>query len=194
MICSRAFSSLLLAVMLGFENPGVQAQTSVGSGTTQLSVPDAKGKEAPPPQVRSGIPVCPIQDRVVEPVLHHAVATHKVTLSWNPSARSSNPASVAAGYCVYRRKESKAGKDVATQNPTFAGRERINSVPVLGTTCVDDEVDDDTIYSYVVTAVNANGIPSSPSNEVTVYIPAEKPKSSTGVVAPSCRGGSNVRP
>jgi len=143
---------------------------------------------------RSSLPLCPLAGPTVVLAPHVAVGTHKVTLSWKASAPSPNPDSDAVGYCVYRRKENKAETSAATQNPTLAGRERINLFPVLGTTCVDDEVANATIYSYLVTAVNARGIPSFPSNEVAASIPADEPKSPAKVNAPLCRGVSGAHP
>jgi hypothetical protein len=195
MIRSHACSSLLLAVILvGCAIPRAAGQEGTASGANQLSVPFANGKETPQqPPAHSGLPVCPIPDSAVVPALHHVAGTHKVTLSWKASAPSSSPGSNAVGYCVYRRKENKSGKNGDAPNPLFGRRERINLLPVPGTTCVDNEVDDDAVYSYVVTAVNANGIPSSPSNEVSAAIPAEEPKSTATVTAPSCRTASDVR-
>jgi hypothetical protein len=110
---------------------------------------------------------------------------HKVTLRWNASIPSSNVESKAFGYCLYRSKKRKAAK----QNPTCSDCEQINSIPVAGTGCVDDLVEDGAAYYYVATAINANERISSSSNETTARIPLGKPASSSGPAGsyPRCR-------
>lgn len=193
MIQSQVRSSVFLAAIVGvFAIVSASGQASTGSSSTLQSAQSTKGKESSP-ATPARLPVCPQADVAAVEAPHHASGTHKVTLSWKASPPSSNAQDNAVGYCVYRRKEKKEGKNAVTQNPIFAGRERINLVPVPGTTCVDDDVDDDATYSYIVTAVNANGIPSSPSNEAPAPIPAEKPTGSVHVDAPSCRGTFDAR-
>lgn len=110
---------------------------------------------------------------------------HQVTLRWNASIPSANPDSTAVGYCLYRSKKRKAAK----QNPTCSDCEQINSIPIAGTGCVDDLVEDGAAYYYVATAINANERISSSSNETTARIPLNKPASSSGPVGsyPRCR-------
>jgi hypothetical protein len=112
---------------------------------------------------------------------------HKVTLSWDVSAPSSTSQGITVGYCVYRRKEV-AGKTL--QNPTLADHERLSAQPITGASCVDDQVDSDTKYFYVVTAVNAQGSTSSPTKEIQALVPDEKPASAAPASAPPCRGES----
>jgi hypothetical protein len=75
--------------------------------------------------------------------------------------------------------------------PTCSQCEQINRVPVTGTSCVDDLVEDKATYYYVVTGVNSQGSASTASNEASAQI--VKPKQPSGVDAtriPVCRAGS----
>jgi hypothetical protein len=110
---------------------------------------------------------------------------HKVTLTWNASIPSSNVESQAVGYCLYRSKTPNAAK----QNPRCGNCEQINSIPIAGTGCVDDLVEDGAAYYYVVTAINANRKISSSSNETPAQIPLSKQASTSGLAGsyPRCR-------
>ena len=112
---------------------------------------------------------------------------HRVILVWNASAPSSNPDSTAVGYCLYRSQKKK----VAKKNPTCSECEQINSIPVVGTTCVDDLVQDGATYFYVATAISRSGQLSSSSNEITVLIPRSRQSAALPSAAspPFCRGG-----
>ena len=114
---------------------------------------------------------------------------HSVTLSWNASAPPSKTETAPVGYCVYRRKASAARTQA---NATIADRERISVAPVTGTSCVDDQVADDGQYYYVITAINAKGVASSPTKEAPAAIPDKNPATATAtaVSAPLCRGAS----
>ena len=78
------------------------------------------------------------------------VPPHRVTLSWNASTTA------GAVYNVYRRGTS--------------GIVKLNSVPIAGTSYVDDTVQAGETYYYVAKAVK--GTESLPSNEVRVTIPS----------------------
>ena len=99
-----------------------------------------------------------------------ATGHHRVVLTWNASAQSVHPTDNAAGYCLYRSKK----KDVAAKNAICSECEQINSVPIVGTGCVDDLVQDRTLYHYVVTAISLGGMSSASSNEIPVKIPDNK--------------------
>jgi hypothetical protein len=116
---------------------------------------------------------------------------HKVILSWNASAPSPHPEDNAVGYCLYRSKKQK----VAKKNATCSDCEQINFIPVVGTACVDDLVQDGALYYYVVTAINAKGIPSSSSNETPAQIPAsqQSANSTSGASSPFCRGQASSK-
>jgi len=114
------------------------------------------------------------------------VSHHKVTLSWNASPPAANSGTNAIGYCLYRSKTNNAAK----QKPTCSQCEPINSVPVRGSSCVDDIVSDSTTYFYVVAAINARGTLSSSSNEIQVQIPGitQTNAGPAGLPVPACRG------
>jgi hypothetical protein len=116
---------------------------------------------------------------------------HRVVLTWKASAPSARAENNAAGYCLYRSQQ----KGAARNNATCSNCEQINSVPVAGTGCVDDLVQDNILYYYVATALTADGRRSSSSNEIPVPIPArsQTAKSKSTLPYPLCRGtpGSN---
>lgn len=116
---------------------------------------------------------------------------HRVILTWNASVPSARPEDNAAGYCLYRSKK----KGVAKQNATCSDCEQINSAPIVGTGCVDDLVQDRTLYFYVATAINAKGIASSSSNEIPVSIPENKQNVGPTPVKPYplCRGPASSK-
>jgi hypothetical protein len=91
------------------------------------------------------------------------------------------------GYCLYRSKMQNA----AQLQPTCNQCEQVNRVPVTGTSCTDDLVEDKATYYYVVTAVNSQGSASKPSNQASAYIVEPKQPGATDTsAAPSCRAGS----
>jgi hypothetical protein len=104
---------------------------------------------------------------------------HKVFVKWNASQPSKEAPNEAVGYCLYRitkkngeKKEDVAKKkDEVKKNPICPDCERINKVPVKGTACVDDLVQDGETYFYVAVAIAQNRDLSTTSNEVTVEIP-----------------------
>lgn len=131
----------------------------------------------------SGPRLCPAGG---SPALQPSSTTghHKVLLTWKASAAGARPEDNAVGYCLYRSLE----KDVSKSNATCSGCEQINSVPVLGTACVDDLVQDGALYYYVVTAINGAGNRSSSSNEIPVAIPAANVVTGSTVgTNPACR-------
>jgi len=82
-----------------------------------------------------------------------AVVAHSVTLSWVAST------STVVGYNIYR--SSVSGGPYAL----------LNSTPNVGLGYTDTAVTAGQTYYYVVTAVDANGVESVVSNEVSVIIP-----------------------
>jgi hypothetical protein len=87
---------------------------------------------------------------------------HSVTLSWNASvAKSASKLDAIEGYYVYR--------SLASQ--TYTENNRINSLPLPGTTCVDTDVQPGEIYYYSVKAVAVSGAKSDFSKEAKAKIP-----------------------
>jgi len=80
---------------------------------------------------------------------------HDVNLSWNAPSSSPDP---VVSYNIYR----------ATGSGGFV---LVNSSPDTAVTYVDNNVVSGTSYNYEVTSVDANGVESTPSNQVTVTIP-----------------------
>jgi hypothetical protein len=98
---------------------------------------------------------------------------------------------VAVGYCLYRSKK----KNAVQKMPTCRKCQQINTVPVVGTSCLDDLVEDEATYYYAVTAVNAVGYASAPSNEAIAHISNKKQADSTAAtppVPPTCRTPSGA--
>lgn len=140
--------------------------------------------------VGPSLPACPPAGL---PALQPSPATghHKVTLTWHASAPAAN-GSAAVGYCLYRSKTQNAAK----LNPRCSDCEPINPVPIVGTGCVDDLVEDSAAYYYVVTAINAKGEISSSSNETPAQVPPNKAKASSVAVGsyPLCRAVTASQP
>jgi len=131
-------------------------------------------------------PVCPAASIAPLTGSQPGTGDHRVILTWNASASSSNRDRTPVGYCLYRSQKRK----VAKRNPTCSECEQINSIPVTGTTCVDDLVRDGATYFYVATAINRSGQLSSPSNEITAVIPHGKQSArpTSAASPPFCRG------
>jgi hypothetical protein len=100
-----------------------------------------------------------------------------VILSWKASAPPNSKHDSAVGYCVYR---GKGDKDPSPQ--------LLNTTPFPGTRCADDWVKNAEKYHYIVRAISAKWVLSSPSNVAHVTIPAEgQAKPSSALPAPLCR-------
>jgi hypothetical protein len=165
-------------------------QTGSGSSTKpQAPLPDVQASA----KVQATIPICPPAGLSRSQRSHHGTGDHKVILAWNASSHSPDNANDAVGYCLYRSRDRKALK----QRPTCRECEQINAIPVGGTACVDDLVEDSTKYFYVVTAINGKGVISSSSNEVLAPIPDGKKTGfapSDSPLPPACREPSRAGP
>jgi len=91
-------------------------------------------------------------------------AHHTVTLSWNASTPSVDP---AAGYCLY-----KSETDADPKNPQCSSCEPVTPTPITKTSCIDDIVKDGTTYHYLVRAVDIAGNASGWSNVATAPVPS----------------------
>jgi len=120
-----------------------------------------------------------------------------VSKGWSPGSAAAaaskwqsydDPKTKIVGYCLYRSEKNYAAKD----DPTCKLCERVTSIAIDGTTCVDDLVKAGNTYYYVVTAAalpEAKGKPviSPSSNEAAAKIP-KKPNSKPPVSSlPRCR-------
>jgi len=180
------FRFLALFLAVGCEGSIVSAQIASASMAHPPSLlrpaskPKAKAQLGPPPCPPAGLP--PAQSS-------SATGHHKVILSWNASSPSPKAPSLAVGYCLYR----SVTKDAPQKNPTCQQCEPVNKVAVMGTSCVDDLVADQTTYYYVVTAVDSHGNPSSPSNEAFAVIADQQtsPSGGNSPMPPACRAPSS---
>ena len=105
-------------------------------------------------------------------------------LSWKASSPADSKHDDAKGYCVYR--------GVKHKDPS---PELVNPIPFPGTSCMDDLVNNDEKYYYVVRAISAKGVTSIVSNEVPIAIPTSKGSNPPvpGVSTPLCREPATVK-
>lgn len=123
-------------------------------------------------------PACPLLNASMVPSTLPPNGGHRVTLTWKASAPADLRHSAAFGYCIYRGAPGDPSPGL------------INTVPIPGTSCVDDLVANGGRYSYVVRAISAGGATSVTSNPAPVQIPptgASKSPVSAGS-PPLCRG------
>jgi hypothetical protein len=163
-----------------------------GSRGSMESFEPRKAQAPVPAMAEPVLPNCPPAGSPMLQASAPMTGHHRVILSWNASAPSARPEDNAAGYCLYRSKK----KDAAKKNATCSDCEQINSVPIIGTGCVDDLVQDRTLYFYVATAISAKGVASSSSNEIPVSIPDHKLSAGSTPVKPYplCRGTASSTP
>ena len=157
------------------------------STRTKIELADTPKDKAAARALIAPLPACPPGG---VPPLRPGAATghHRVVLSWNASAPSTRSQDNAVGYCLYRSQT----QNLAAKNATCTQCERINSVPVVGTGCIDDLVQDGVTYYYVVTAINSGRQLSSSSNEIPAVIPQNKPGGGTSSY-PFCRGSPSPK-
>lgn len=146
----------------------------------------AAGQRSAPlkPQSAGSLPMCP---RAGIPAGQGSgqYSSHKVVLAWEASPRTPKAQSFAVGYCIYRSNSREVQK-----MPTCKECQQLNTKPVAATSCVDDRVQENKTYYYVVTAVNANGDPSAPTKGAMVHVSKEKKDKSApeqSSLAPLCR-------
>ena len=83
-------------------------------------------------------------------------ASHEANLSWQAPSSSADP---VAGYNIYRSASGSSAYQL------------LNSSPNAQTTYVDDTVQSNSTYDYIVKSVDASGVESVASNEVSATIP-----------------------
>lgn len=177
---------VVLLIIVGFQTIAAIGQVVPGLNANLQMTEDTKEKnETPPVTAELKVPFCPPAGHPTLQASSQVTGHHKVILSWNASTTSVKPDSKVVGYCLYRNKKKNAAK----QNATCNDCEQINSIPIAGTSCVDDLVEDGATYYYVVTAINAKGETSSSSNEIPAQIPPGKESTSSVAVVsyPLCR-------
>jgi hypothetical protein len=181
-----ALGAAVLITVYGFLGSGLIRRVGSGSNEDPRLAGITNTRGTPRANGPPGFPDCPPGGLLPLQPSPQTTGHHKVTLTWNANAPTPDPASKAVGYCLYRSKTQNAAK----LNPICANCERINSMPIAGTGCVDNLVEDGAAYYYVVTAINAAGKISSSSNETPAPIPTSKAvvNSSSASSYPSCRG------
>ncbi len=125
--------------------------------------------------------MCPVPGSTApqQPAGHHTV-----TLTWKANAPSTNRATNAVGYCLYRRKKASIPKKIADCKDC----ELVSPLPIVGTGCVDNSVQDGVTYYYVVTAANQFSRISDASNEAPAKVPlTETPMPGATPLYPLCR-------
>jgi hypothetical protein len=170
-----AFVVLLAGVLLTACTSCRVAQSPDSS--PQLSTASRQPPPPPSPSSNSSL-VCPMlgSAMVQEPL--PATAGHRVILSWKASAPPNAKHGAAVGYCIYR------GEGRRDPFPKL-----VNATPFPGTRCVDDWVENNGKYAYVVRAISVRRVESDPSNVISVVIPSSKPgnPSASAISAPLCR-------
>jgi len=186
----RTLPALLVAI--GFAGGIAAGQTApvLNASATPGPVPGSASSSKHSVKPGLAFPTCPaagIPPAQSSPATGH----HTVILSWTASAPSPKTPSPAVGYCLYR---SNIDQDNLQKQPTCLRCQQVNMVPVAGTSCVDDLVANQSNYYYVVTAINAQGIPSLPSNEVSASIADDKPAGSAAAGSPPlCRASTPAK-
>jgi hypothetical protein len=169
---ASACSVLILAVCSRVSERPTNPQT--------VSTPKpATAIQAPRQKSLPECPVGPILKNQLPPASRH----HDVVLSWNPSTSSASPQDKALGYCLYRsNKPITANKIEECKNC-----ELISRIPVIGTGCVDVDVEDNQTYYYAALAIQAGKQPSSFSNKTKAEIPKKAPSPHPPSAYPLCR-------
>lgn len=184
----RSRTLLVLAVIAGARlsrNPtglGSAAGSTSRTQSQQASMNDAASL-AP----FSNPPLCP---EAGLPATHGSSDNrhHKVTLTWKASAPSVHATGNPVGYCLYRSTTKGLAKmAMAITNARCGGCEQVNRIPIPGTGCVDDLVEDDTTYYYMITAISPAGLTSASSDEAIVQVPHRKSTDPAPSAYPSCR-------
>jgi len=168
------------------------AWAQVAAGTvTQLGHPQTSKAGTALPSSLQALPSCPHAGSPQAKATQSAARHHKVFLAWNASAPAPKAEGNAAGYCLYRSHTEHAAK----QNPPCRDCEQVNTVPITGTRCIDDLVNDGEVYYYVLLAVNSQGKPSDWSNEASANIPDTDRLgvAPAGPVPPACRPALHVK-
>jgi|HubBroStandDraft_6_1064221.scaffolds.fasta_scaffold02025_9 hypothetical protein len=182
---SRHAPRALLVGLIAFGFEAAIAIGQSGGNPSAILFPAYSSKKKPRAQAKSAPPVCPAAG-LPSPQPSPSISSHKVILTWKASPASKGY-TLPVGYCVYR----STAQDAVKKNPTCKQCQGINPAPVVGTTCIDDLVQDQATYYYVVTAVDSNGIPSLPSNQASALIAADQIAPGSPVsTAPVCRGSS----
>jgi hypothetical protein len=184
----RLLRIFLLLVAGVFGTACSRGQTSPVAAARLQSATSQGAAASSPARTLPAQPMCPPAGLLPLQTSTPGTGHHRVTLTWDASSLSKTGGK-AVGYCLYRSKAEHAAK----KNPNCKRCESVNQVPVTSLSCVDDVVQDNTTYYYVVTGISSASRISSSSNEISAPIPAGdqiRPASSVSSPAPLCREAS----
>jgi hypothetical protein len=117
---------------------------------------------------------------------HH----HNVVLAWKASSSSTGPMDPAVGYCLYRsRQDDITANDLDRCNNC----KRINRRPIVGTACVDQDVQDGHTYYYAVASIRSGSALSSFSNKTIAMVPSTGKSPQSVPPYPSCDGENSTQ-
>lgn len=167
----RTLLALLVAIGSAGGIGACQATPVLKASTNPLSLGDPAIGSKHRAKQQFAFPICP-PGGIPQAQSSSATGQHTVILSWIASTPTPKAPSPAVGYCLYR---SNIDQNTLQKQPTCLKCQQVNAVPVVGTSCVDDLVANQLNYYYVVTAINAQGVTSLPSNEVSASIAGDKP-------------------
>jgi len=118
-------------------------------------------------------PACPTFKLTAPTIPATSKGHHSVTLSWKASPTNVDQAKNAVGYCVFRRETANIQKKIFQ----CLNCQLVTEVAIAGTGCVDDRVEDNKTYYYVVTYyVKPQGASNGAISDVSNEAPADTSK------------------
>ncbi len=166
---AMACLALILAGCRPSSEQRAEAQPAYVRRSSPIEAQPAKLPPCPP-----GLPL------IIPPI---ATARHQVVLSWNPSTSATGPLDKSLGYCLYRSEKPIRAKKLAE----CRNCELINQNPVIGTGCVDVDVEDGKTYFYAALAIQNGRSPSVFSNQAEAPIQRKPPMTHPASSYPLCR-------
>ncbi len=121
---------------------------SNNSGKKQLATGQPAAAQGPP----LAPPACPTFKLTAPKIPATSMGHHSVTLSWEASATNVDQTKNAVGYCVYRRETPGIpGINIKKRISECLNCQLVTETAIPGMGCVDDRVEDNKKYDYVVT-------------------------------------------
>ncbi|MGA2921724.1 MAG: fibronectin type III domain-containing protein [Candidatus Sulfotelmatobacter sp.] len=171
---TRAFVVAVTFAVVGALPSGCTSGRVSSSSSTQQPESSTRAAASTKDAREAHPPACPFLSPPGLIAARQVKGSHTVILSWTASASDSKHAD-AVGYCIYR-----------TTGRKDAPAERVNSIPLPVTSCVDDVVEDGQKYYYLVRAISAKGVTSVSSKTVPARIPTGKPGNPAQSAVPFC--------
>lgn len=160
------------------------SETSTDKKNTDNKNKDKKNTKPPAPSLPPPIP-CPTKNPLRPTIPPQSPLPHTVLLTWKASADSAR----IAGYCLYRRENPKIPATISD----CLDCQLVSEVSLATNGCVDDRVENDKTYYYVVVAAVSATMLSRTSNEATAKIPRESSTSPAPSSYPLCRPTESVK-